>query len=54
MMNLDVLVPGHGLVDAFGGAWPVVVLGILALAAVSVAMLIRDLNKKDEEKKDEE
>ncbi len=54
MMNLDVLVPGHGLVEAFGSAWPIVILGILALAAVSVALLIRDLKKKNEEKKDEE
>ena len=51
MMNLDVLVPGHGLVEAFGSAWPIVILGILALAAVSVALLIRDLKKKTKRRK---
>lgn len=53
MMNLDVLVPGHGLVEAFGSAWPVVVLGILALAAVGVAFLIRDLKKKNDKNNEE-
>ncbi len=54
MMNLDVLIPGHGVADAFGSSWPIVILGIIALTVVGVALLMRDLKKKNKEKEDEE
>lgn len=54
MVNLDVLIPGQQVAEAFGSAWPIVIMGIIASVVVGVALLMRDLKKKDEEEKDEE